>query len=106
MRINGIPRIFLSDSQNVAIYPYDRSIILEKNRSFEFNGVVQAGMITIFGKDFRFNYDTFKIKMPNVDSIALQVYTDERDEIGGLLAKNVEDLIQMTNAELLIDDPA
>ena len=106
MRINGIPGIFLSDSQNVAIYPYDRSIILEKNRSFEFNGVVQAGMITIYGNDFRFSYDTFKIKMPRVDSIALQVYTDERDEMGGLLAKNVEDLIQMTNAELLIDDPA
>ncbi len=105
MRINGIPRIFLSDSQNVTIYPYDRSITLEKNRSFEFNGVVQAGMITIFGNNFRFSYDTFKISMPNVDSIALSVITDERDEYGGLLAKNIEDLIQMTNAELLIDEP-
>ncbi|MCD4769543.1 MAG: hypothetical protein K8R35_05190, partial [Bacteroidales bacterium] len=46
IRINGVPRIFLSDSQRVAIFPYDRSITLEKNRSFEFNGVVQAGMIT------------------------------------------------------------
>ncbi len=105
MRINGIPRIFLSDSQNVTIYPYDRSITLEKNRSFEFDGVVQAGMITIFGNNFRFSYDTFKIKMPNVDSIALSVVSNERDEYGGLLAKNIEDLIQMTNAELLIDKP-
>lgn len=105
MRINGIPRIFLSDSQNVTIYPYDRSIVLEKNRSFEFNGVVQAGMITVFGNNFSFSYDTFKIRMPNVDSIALSVITDERDEYGGLLAKNIEDLIQMTNAELLIDEP-
>lgn len=105
MRINGIPRIFLSDSQNVTIYPYNRSIILEKNRSFEFDGVVQAGMITIFGNNFRFSYDTFKIKMPNVDSIALSVISDERDEYGGILARNIEDLIQMTNAELLIDEP-
>lgn len=105
IRINGVPRIFLSDSQNVAIYPYGNSITLERNRSFEFDGVVQAGMITIFGKDFRFNYDTFKIKLTGVDSIALSVYTDETDEFGGLLAKNVEDLIQMTNAELLIDHP-
>ena len=43
--------------------------------------------------------------MPNVDSIALSVITNERDEYGGLLAKNIEDLIQMTNAELLIDHP-
>ncbi|MDX2415410.1 MAG: hypothetical protein QNK33_09495, partial [Bacteroidales bacterium] len=105
MRINGIPRIFLSDSQNVAIYPYDNSIVLEKIRSFEFDGVVQAGMITVFGNDFKFNYDTFKIKLTAVDSIALSVYTEERDEFGGLLAKNIEDLIQMTNAELLIDNP-
>lgn len=105
IKINGIPRIFLSDSQKVAIFPYDKSITLEKNRSFEFNGVVQAGMITIFGNDFKFSYDTFKINLVNVDSIMLAVETDERDEYGGILSRSIEDLIQMTRAELLIDDP-
>ncbi|HCC71122.1 MAG TPA: hypothetical protein DEQ09_08240, partial [Bacteroidales bacterium] len=105
MVIEGVPRIFLSDSQNVHIYPYDRKIILEKNRAFEFNGIVQAGMITVFGNEFLFNYDTFKIKLAKVDSIMLSVETDETDEMGRALAKKVEDLIQMTNAELLIDDP-
>jgi hypothetical protein len=106
LTINGIPRIFLSDSQNVVIYPYNRTISMDKNRSFDFDGVVQAGMITIFGHNFRFNYDTFKINLVNVDSIMLAVETDQRDEFGSLLARRVEDLIQMTNADLLIDDPS
>ena len=105
MDIEGVPRIFLSDSQNVRIYPYDRSITLEKNRSFEFDGVVQAGMITVFGNEFKFNYDTFKIRLAKVDSIMLSVETDDTDEMGRAMARKVEDLIQMTNAELLIDDP-
>lgn len=105
MNIEGVPGIFLSDSQNVRIYPYDRSIELEKNRAFEFNGVVQAGMITIFGNDFKFNYDTFKIKLASVDSIMLSIETEELDEEGRAMARKIEDLIQMTNAELLIDHP-
>jgi hypothetical protein len=105
MEINGVPGIFLSDSQNVRIFPYDRSILVERNRSFEFDGVVQAGMITVFGNEFKFNYDTFKIKLEKVDSIMLSVETGEFNEEGRALARQVEDLIQMTNAELLIDDP-
>ncbi|MFO7755649.1 MAG: hypothetical protein R6V34_06685 [Bacteroidales bacterium] len=105
MSIEGVPGVSLSDSQNVQIYPYDRNIVLEENRSFEFNGVVQAGMITVFGHEFKFNYDTFKIKLAKVDSIMLAVETGEVDEQGRALARQVEDLIQMTNAELLIDRP-
>ncbi|HUS87317.1 MAG TPA: hypothetical protein VMW76_08760 [Bacteroidales bacterium] len=105
MTVNGVPRIFLSDSQRVAIFPYNQRIVLERNRSFEFDGIVQAGMLTIFGHDFKFSYDTFKINLVNVDSMMLAVETDERDEFGGLLARRIEDLIQMTAGELLIDDP-
>jgi len=105
MKINGVPRIFLSDSQKVAIYPYNKLITLKKNRSFSFDGIVQAGMITVFGHDFTFSYDTFKVNLVNVDSIMLAVETDVRDEYGAILARRVEDLIQMTNAELLIDAP-
>lgn len=106
LTINGIPRIFLSDSQNVVIYPYNKMITMKKNRSFDFDGIVQAGMITIFGHNFKFSYDTFKINLVNVDSIMLAVESGQRNEFGGMLARRVEDLIQMTNAELLIDDPA
>ena len=105
MSIKGVPRVFLSDSQNVRIFPYGREITLERNRSFEFNGVVQAGMITVFGHNFKFSYDTFKINLAKVDSIMLSVETGEVDESGRALARQVEDLIQMTKADLLIDDP-
>ena len=60
LKINGIPQVFVSDSQNVAIIPKGESIILKRNRNFQFDGTVSAGLFTFYGKNFFFNYDEFK----------------------------------------------
>ena len=103
--VNGVSRIFLSDSQRVAIYPYNQQIVLKKNRGFKFNGVVEAGLFTIFGQDFQFSYDTFKIKLQKIDSIKVAVETDEKDVYGNALITQINNLIQLATGELYIDDP-
>ena len=64
LTVNGVKSVFLSDSQRVAIYPYKQQLVIGKNRDIEFDGVVAAGLFTIFGHKFSFSYDTFKI-MPS-----------------------------------------
>ena len=63
MTVNGVSGVYLSDSQRVAIYPSNRQIVIGKNRDMDFDGVVEAGLFTIFGHNFSFNYDTFKISL-------------------------------------------
>ncbi len=46
LAIEGVSYISVSDSQNVFISPYSKSIIFQKNRNFEFGGSVRAGLFT------------------------------------------------------------
>ncbi len=103
--VNGVKSVFLSDSQNVAIYPYNQQLVIGKNRDLKFDGVVEAGLFTIFGHNFTFSYDTFKLRLEKIDSIRISVETNKKDEYGNPLIRDVDNLIQLTTAELYIDDP-
>ncbi len=105
MKINGVEEIFLSDSQNVAIYPYGKQITMKKNRDFVFSGVVNAGLFTFFGKKFDFNYDSFKIGLDNIDSLQMRAKTGERDFYNNPVLADVGSNIQDHSGELIIDAP-
>lgn len=105
LTINGVENVFLSDSQRVAIYPYNQQLEIGKNRSIGFDGVVDAGLFTVYGHNFLFSYDTFKIRLQNIDSIRIAVETDKKDDYGNPVIKKVDNLIQLGTAELYIDNP-
>lgn len=105
LTIYGVPNVFLSDSQRVAIFPYENKVVVERNRNMRFNGVVAAGLFTIFGHEFSFSYDTFKIHLGRIDSIQIAVETDRTDNLGRPLIEDINNLIQLGTAELFIDAP-
>ncbi|MGD0342179.1 MAG: hypothetical protein ABSA76_10815, partial [Bacteroidales bacterium] len=105
LTVNGVSQVFLSDSQRVAFYPYKKQIVIGKNRDMQFDGVVEAGLFTVFGHKFSFSYDTFKIRLQKIDSIKIAVETDKKDSYGNPEIKNVDNLIQLGTAELYIDAP-
>ena len=95
----------LSDSQNVAIIPSKGNIIMKRNRSFQFDGKIIGGLFVFFGKNFFFNYDKFKINLQHIDSIAINVVSDEKDESGRAIVKSVKNLMENAKGELFIDEP-
>jgi hypothetical protein len=103
--VNGVSGINLSTAQNVFIRPYNNSLIIGKNRTIEFDGMVNAGLFTIYGHKFRFDYDTFKVDLSSIDSIKIAVETDILDPYGNPYIKDIENLIQLGSAEIFIDDP-
>ena len=105
LTINGVPRIFVSDSQNVVIYPANDRIIMKKNRHFQFDGQVQAGLFTFSGKNFFFNYDTFKIEMQKIDSLRIRYLTGQYDNYGFPLTEKTQNLIEDMKGEFYIDKP-
>jgi len=105
LTVNGVSGVLLSDSQKVAIYPYDKQLIIGKNRNLTFNGVVQAGLFTVYGRNFSFSYDTFKINLHRIDSIKISVETEKRDKDGRPVIKSVDNIIQLGTGELYIDKP-
>lgn len=105
LTINGIDRIFLSDSQNVALIPDKNQIIMKRNRNFQFNGAIRAGLFTFFGNNFFFDYDNFKLNLQNIDSLSLRVKTGQTDNYGQSVIKGISNLIEQVTGELLLDDP-
>ncbi|MFO8129027.1 MAG: hypothetical protein R6T99_03900 [Bacteroidales bacterium] len=67
--INGVKEIFLSDPQKVFIYPEDQQIVMKKDRDFTFTGRVKAGLFEFYSGECSFEYDTFKINLPSIDSL-------------------------------------
>ncbi|NOZ47235.1 MAG: hypothetical protein GXO79_10710 [Chlorobi bacterium] len=105
LQILGVPRIFLSDSQNVVIYPENNKILLKKNRDFNFAGQIEAGLFTYYGQNFAFKYDSFKIDLNKIDSLKLKIIDENIDNWGRQMLVNVKSVIENITGDLLIDDP-
>ena len=104
LTVNGMPQVEVSNAQNVNIFPKEERIILKRNRNFQFDGVVQAGLFTFYGDNFTFNYDTFKINLQSVDSVTIMVKRG-KDNYGHNIVKKVRSKIEGVTGELIIDAP-
>ena len=75
LNILGIHDIQLSKARDVYLYPTDGLLVVKKNRDFIFNGQIYAGRgrLNLFGKNFFFHYDEFKVDLNEIDSVQLSV---------------------------------
>ena len=103
--IRGVENVLLSDTQKVFIFPKKDELILKKNRTIEFAGVVASGKFEYHGKDFVFDYDLFKVKMKTIDSLRIFVVSREADINGNYSYRRVQTVIENLIGELRIDAP-
>lgn len=105
LTINGIPVIRMSNVQNVIIYPANDRIILKRDRSFQFDGVIAAGLFNFHGKKFFFDYEDFDLDLQDIDSLTLRVKSEDLDAYGRATLLNIQSIIENMTGELLIDQP-
>lgn len=105
MDMNGVGRVFLSDSQKVVIFPYEQELTLKKNRDFAFDGKVIGGRLDFFGHDFYFSFDDFKIQLNKIDSLRLKVPDGQPDDRGRQKLRAVRTVLRDLTGELLVDRP-
>lgn len=98
--IQGVPKFYFSDSQNVYIVPKDQVLTIKKNRAMDFSGKLRAGLADFYGSNFTFDYVKFGIRLNNVDSLKFLYYDDSL----GYFA-NVKSVIQNIYGDLQIDVP-
>ncbi len=104
LNIYGVSRIFISDSQQVYIYPYNKKIAVHKNRDFTFSGKVNAGLFHFYARKSTFVYDSFLINMNYVDSLAFGVW--KKDTIRNRrYVMPVKQPLQKLTGKLYVDLP-
>jgi hypothetical protein len=104
--IQGVPKVFLSDSQQVYIYPSREQVILKKDGDFLFSGKVEAGLFDYYTRMSSFEYNKFKLNLPYIDSMAVYVKSrtiDPKTQTYPLV--KVRTYITNLSGDLLIDDP-
>jgi len=105
MQINGVDRTFVSDSQNVVLYPDQDGLVMKKNRDFDFGGVVVGGLFTFYGDSLSFSYDDFSINMEKIDSLHMRYQTDKKNQYGRKVLANVQNTVNDLTGVLHIDHP-
>ena len=109
LNIEGVKMVSLSDSQKVYIQPYHGKISVKKNRDFDFSGRISTGRgrLVLYGIDFNFKYDNFKIDLNQIDSVqlAVPVIPIQRDAYGNEKLVRIKTVIQAVTGDLRIDEP-
>lgn len=105
LKLRGVPMVYLSDSQQVYIYPDNQELVMKKDRDFLFSGRVHAGLFDFFAKDCSFEYAKFKLNLPTVDSLSFKVHMREKNEYGEYPLVRVKTVIRSLSGDLLIDHP-
>lgn len=105
LTIRGVNQFYISELLDVYIIPDDKEITLLKNRDFEFDGQVNAGNFEFIGKAFRFNYDSFLIQLPQIDSLKFNIETEEKDASNRTKKIKLSNQLRETAGMLHINKP-
>jgi len=106
LKLQGVPSVFLSDSQQVVVYPKNNEVILKKDMDFKFSGKIEGGLFDFYARDCSFEYRKFKINLPFIDSMAFYVRSKTWDPKSGKFPLvRVRTVITNLSGDLLIDDP-
>ncbi len=100
----GVSKIQVSDSQNVVFYPRGSQLTMSKNRNFEFDGIIETGLFTFYGRGFDFNYEEFKINLKNVDSLKIKVKSFTENQYGVKDFVQIKNSIEHVTGDIQIDD--
>lgn len=103
--LRGVEQVFLSDSQKVFIYPDNDEIVLKKGLDITFSGNVSAGLFDFYAHDCSFEYDSFKLNIPLIDSLSFRVQSFTKDDRGENPLVRVKSVIENLSGKLQIDDP-
>ena len=83
LSLKGIGRFGVSEAQDVRIIPKGGELALGENRSFEFDGVIQAGKFELSGASFAFDYDAFKLDVRRAESLRIRAEVDGKYDAYG-----------------------
>jgi hypothetical protein len=101
--IQGVDRVFLSDSQDVFIAPDHKKVTVMRNRDFKFDGYIKSGKFDMAARECTFSYEKFELDLPIIDSISFRVRSFKPDRYGEYHQVRVKNVIGDLQGNILID---
>jgi len=107
LQMNGVDEIELSSPNKVKVFPKSGTLKVSKNRDFSFSGLIAAGLFRFYSQESNFHYDSFLVRMTQVDS--MMFFVPERTISTDAPRRNyvkVSNYLTDLNGTLFIDDPS
>ena len=101
MHLQGVRLFQFSDSQNVLVKPYEQEVFLKHGRDLRFGGILRAGRLQFYAKNFEFSYKKFDIESQLIDS--LRLFFPENNE--SVKIKGINSVLTNLNGIIKIDNP-
>lgn len=105
LTVRGINKFYISEPLEVFIQPENEEITLLKSRDFVFDGKINAGNYEYIGKNFQFNYDSFLVHLPQIDSIKFNITTEKKDRENKKIKRRLDNQLVQTSGTLYINKP-
>ena len=100
LKMEGVRKFTFSDSQNVVAVPNEQLVVFKKDKNMVFSGMMRAGRIDFYSKNFSFNYSQFQINNTTMDSMVI-FYPDYNSNS----LRKVQSVLSNTYGRILIDKP-
>ncbi|WMN07669.1 hypothetical protein QYS48_29500 [Marivirga arenosa] len=101
--IVGVEEFIINDKLGVSVEPDSGKVVLRKNRDIQFDGIVYAGNYQYIGEEFRMDYDSFLISMPQIDNIKFNLATDDDNKRSN--KEQIQNQLVETAGVLYINEP-
>ncbi|MFN8299926.1 MAG: hypothetical protein U0T75_12535 [Chitinophagales bacterium] len=104
--LKGVFEIPISDSSYVYFRPKNNAVSLQKDRNMEFDGLIYAGRMDLYGQKFKFQYAPFTVDLTQVDTMRINVQDSNRvDQYGEPILKPLKSKVENMKGLLEIDAP-
>jgi len=104
--VYNVKSVILSDSQKVAITPYNQRLIIKENRNLSYSGRAKAGFFDFYGVNRNlFLYKEFQLSLPEIDSIQFQAIDPAKGKQNRPSLVKIESQIEKASGTLQIDHP-
>ena len=103
--IFGVPKVKISDSQAVYIFPYDKTVSVKKNRDFSFDGKVRVGLFDFYSHNSMFIYDSFMLNLNYIDTMQFYLVKKDTMQANRYYYRKVNNVITQLNGQIYIDNP-
>ncbi len=105
--LKGVKEVPISDTAFVYFVPRNNAISLQKDRNMEFDGMIYAGRMDLFGEKYKFQYAPFTVDLTKVDTMRINVPDSlgRLDENGNPILMPIRSRIENMKGLLEIDAP-
>lgn len=106
LKIEGVKRVPISKATTTEFYPDSLKLTLKANRDMEFDGFFFCGRMDFFGKKNEFIYKDFKLNLPQIDTLIINIPDGEKlDAYGNPMLRPLNTVIENLSGNIEINHP-